>query len=80
MQVFNTDCTHVCLMIWSWKRLHQRINNIHVRVHFANIHITFISDLANKVVTLKYVFVFLVQSRFLGWRNDTIAPKYHQVL
>jgi hypothetical protein len=60
MQVCNTDCTSVCLMFLSWERLHQRINNIHIHVHFANLHITYINDLADKVIAPKYVFEFLV--------------------
>jgi hypothetical protein len=75
MQVPNIDCTHVCLVFWLWKRLHHWINNIHIHVHFANLYITSINDLMNEVIVLKYMFGFLVRSRFLGLCNDTIISQ-----
>jgi hypothetical protein len=75
MHVLNTDCTRVCLKLWSWKRIHQWISNIEVRVHFANLHITSINNLVNKVIAPKYMFGFLVRSRLLGLCNGTIIIK-----
>lgn len=57
VQASNTDCTCVCLMFWSWKRLHmdQQYSNT---CALANLYITFVNNLMNKVTTWKYVFGF----------------------
>lgn len=77
IQVSNTDCPHVCLMFGSWKRLHQRINNIHTRAHILNLRTTSINDLTNKVIVPKYVFGFLVRYRLGKWVRYALAYLPH---
>ena len=59
------------LMLRTWERLRQWINNICIRVYLAYVYITSFDNVASKVKTPEYVLGFMMVLWFLDLRNGT---------